>query len=76
MDDLWPAEWPWALLDAKLPQRSIDHPRGLMRAITEEWQKVNPEQCQKLLKAVPSRLKDIIKVEDKRLLTRRTAHAS
>ena len=73
MDDLWPSEWPWALLDAKLPQRHIKTEQGLMRAITEEWRRVTPEQCQHLLQKVPGNLKKIIDKEGNRLLGKRTA---
>eukprot|EP00973_Karenia_brevis_P069821 9707665-Karenia_brevis.AAC.1 len=50
IDDLWPSEWPWALLDGKLPKRRISTEQGLMRASTEEWRQkrlhqINAKDC-------------------------------
>ena len=74
MDDLWPSEWPWAVLDTKLGKRhKMKKKQGLKKAITEVWRSVTPAQCRSLLKKVPIRLKQIIKQKGERLHGRRSS---
>ena len=66
----------WAILDAKLfKNEKIKKKRGLKKAITRVWRSVTPETCQRLINAVPSRLRAIIKKNGRRLLGRRTEAA-
>ena len=73
MDDLWPSEAPWAILCQKLSRMKIRKKQGLKKAITEVWRSISKEDCQKLIDAVPIRLKTIIQKEGDRLLGRRTS---
>ena len=77
MDDLWPSEVPWAIIDEKLRQKkgAIKIKLGLKREITKIWRGITPEQCRKLIEAVPVRLKAIIQKEGGRLLGKRTEGA-
>ncbi len=64
---------PWAILVEKvLGKKRIKKKKGLKKAITQVWRSVTPETCQKLINAVPTRLKAIIKKDGRRLLGRRT----
>jgi len=44
----------------------------LKKVITQIWRSITPEQCEKLLLAVPGRLKAIRDKDGERLLGRRT----
>jgi hypothetical protein len=72
MDDIWPAEAPWAILKERLAKRKIKTVQGLRRAITEEWQRISPATCKKIINAVPKRLKMLIKKKGERLTMKRT----
>ena len=39
---------------------------------TQEWRKITPEMCQKMIAALPGRLRAIIKKKGRRLTGRRT----
>ena len=72
MDDAWPSEVPWAILKERLSNRTVTTKQGLRRAITEEWRKITPEMCQKIIATFPDKLKGIIKKKGNRLTGRRT----
>eukprot|EP00973_Karenia_brevis_P094492 12422777-Karenia_brevis.AAC.1 len=77
MDDLWPSEVPWAIIDEKLRKKkgTIKTKKGLKKFVTQVWRSITPEQCKSLIMAVPGRLKMIIKKDGGRLLGRRTEAA-
>ena len=77
MDDLWPSEVPWAILDEKIRQKKdrIKTKHGLKRVITNAWRSITSEQCKALIEAVPKRLKTIQQSGGERLLGRRVEDA-
>ena len=61
--DLNPIESLWGIMKKKLqndPQRTVN---GLKLKIQEIWDSISPTDCQKLIKTMPDRLKEVIKAK-------------
>lgn len=51
----------WSELKVKVQQHSIKNKNDLKKAISEEWNKIPVSYCEKLVKSIPRRLREIIK---------------
>ena len=71
MDDIWPSEWPGALLEEKLKGKDIKTLIGLKREIRRIWRDVDPANCKSIVRQVPTRFKQVIKSKGRHVLSRR-----
>lgn len=59
--DINPIENLWNYLDAKVREHEISSKTELKSALLEEWEKIPPSFCEKLVQSMPNRLKMIVK---------------
>lgn len=58
--DLNPIEHLWSYLEEKLRIQDIRNKNDLIASLKNEWDKISPDYCQKLVKSMPNRLKAVI----------------
>lgn len=59
--DINPIENLWSYLDGKIRQHIISSKDDMKKVIQDEWQKIEPSYCEKLVKSMPKRLQMVKK---------------
>lgn len=59
--DINPIENLWNYLDTKVREHQVSSKTQLKTALLEEWEKIPPSFCEKLVNSMPNRLKMVIK---------------
>lgn len=59
--DMNPIEHLWGELKKRLASRCVSSKSQLKQAVLEEWEKIEPTYCKKLVESMPRRLQEVIK---------------
>lgn len=61
LPDLNPIEMVWNILDTKIRKHSIKNKTELQNRLQEEWQNIDVNYLQKIVRSMPRRLAEVIK---------------